>query len=497
MTEPLSGTRLAQPDWITESLALGLAEPGHEPLQRRLYRLLRGGIQLGRLPGGSALPASRALASALGIGRNTVLAAYDQLLAEGFLETRHGAGTFVAHHALGQIQLAARPATASSLSQRGLRLVEQSRGPIGESGAFVPCVPALDQFPREIWQGLLQRHQRQAPSHWFNYQDGGGLPALREALCDYLQLSRSVRCQPEQILIVNGTKQAFDLIANLLTDPGDTAWIEEPGYRGAQASVINAGLNVVPVPVDAEGMNPALAPPGPAPRLIYTTPSHQLPTGVTMSLARRLALLAQAEAQQSWIIEDDYDSEFRYSSQPVAALQGLAESERVLYLGTFSKVLYPGLRLGYLVLPPALVEPFRAAQARRYPEGHYPLQAALAEFIAAGHFARHIRRMRELYRTRQHCLRDSLEPALELGLQLSPGESGMHLVAWLPPDSDEQALVDIGERHGVLLRTLGRHYLGMERQRGLVLGYAGVPEAEIRHAGGLLAGWLKPLLKDQ
>ena len=490
--EPLAEQH-PQPDWIGEALAIELATPAVGTLQRRLYAALRRWVQQGRLPGGSRLPSSRWLARQLGLGRNTVLGAIDRLVAEGFLETRHGAGTFVAELAHFASLSEPSPTQPAALSSRGERTLASCRLPDSASGAFAPGVPALELFPRAAWRRLIQRHLREAPMEWLDYQAQGGVGELREAICHYVRLSRSVDCSPRQVLVVNGAQQAFESIARLLADSGDRAWMEEPGYVGAQAALAAAELDVAPVPVDAQGLDPERAPRDRAPRLIYVTPSHQYPCGVTLSLERRLELLALAERHAAWIIEDDYDSEFRYRAQPIASLQGLADSQRVLYVGTFSKSLYPGLRLGYLILPNSLVEPFRRLQARLYREGHYPIQAALAEFIATGHFARHVKRMREVYRHRQALLRETLAPAVARGLALSPGESGMHLLARLPPGSDEQALMSKGARHGITLRPLSRHYLGDPDTTGLVLGYAGATDAEIRRAGALLCEWLLPL----
>ncbi|WP_024301279.1 PLP-dependent aminotransferase family protein [Pseudogulbenkiania sp. MAI-1] len=479
-------------DWIVDALQQGLQRESSEALHRQLYHRLRDWIRQGRLRGGTTLPASRQLANALRLGRNTVLAAYDQLLAEGYLEARHGSGTYVSdvfepHRSP---QPAATP-TLPGLSRRGQLMSQHSKLPQGLYGAFAPGVPALDAFPQQQWQRLLARHNKQPGPEWLSYSQDGGLTALREVLCDYLCQSRSVQCRPEQILITQGAQQALELCARLLADPGDTVWLEEPGYAGAQAAMAAADLDIVPVPVDSEGLNPAAAPSSQTPKLIYITPSHQYPSGVVMSLARRLELLKLAETHQSWIIEDDYDSEFRYRSQPLASLQGLANGGTVIYLGTFSKVMYPGLRLGYLVLPEALIDPFRASYARLYREGHYPIQAALADFIAEGHFARHIRRMRELYQIRQTLLRETLLGRLGERIELSPGEAGMHLVATLPDTIDEQHLSAIAAREGLWLRPLGRHFWGPATRRGLVLGYAGVPEAELRRSALRLAELFK------
>ncbi|BAK75279.1 transcriptional regulator, GntR family with aminotransferase domain [Pseudogulbenkiania sp. NH8B] len=485
-------------DWIVDALQQVLQREGSAALHRQLYHQLRDWIRQGRLSGGSTLPASRQLARELQLGRNTVLAAYDQLQAEGYLESRHGSGTYVSDVFTGRDSPSpAAEARLPGLSQRGEQLSRHSNLPQGVLGAFAPGVPALDAFPQQQWQRLLSRHNKQPCLDWLGYCHDGGLPALREVLCDYLRQSRSVLCRPEQIVITQGAQQALELCARLLADPGDTVWLEEPGYAGAQAAMTAAGLDIVPVPVDAEGLNPALAPPARAPRLIYVTPSHQYPSGVVMTLGRRLELLKLAEAHRSWIVEDDYDSEFRYHSQPLASLQGLANGGAVIYLGTFSKVMYPGLRLGYLVLPEALIDPFRASYARLYREGHYAIQAALADFIAEGHFARHIRRMRELYQIRQTLLRETLHQSLGEQLPLSPGEAGMHLVASLPGTVNEQQLSAVAAREGLWLRPLARHFWGPATRRGLVLGYAGVPEAELCRAARRMAELFEQEMQHQ
>jgi len=497
--EPLSSQ--AALDWVIDALAMELAEAASGPLSRRLYLGLRERIQAGRLAPGSLLPSSRRLARELCLGRNTVLAALEQLVAEGFLETRPGAGTFIADlprlagsspaSGLASAPACAAPgtATAVALSSRGTRLLGYSPGSNVRPGVFTPGLPALDRFPQALWQRLIRRHLHRAPTDWLGYQAQGGVPALREALCDYLRLSRSVRCRPEQILIVQGAQQGFELIARLLTDPGDRVWVEEPGYGGAKACFEAAGLELSPVPVDDEGLRVAAG--LPAPRLIQVTPSHQYPSEVTMTLGRRLALLEAAERHGAWIVEDDYDSEFRYGQRPIAALQGLDNGGRVLYVGTFSKVLYPGLRLGYVVLPELLVDPCRRANARLHREGQYVVQSALAEFIAAGHFSRHVRRMRDCYRDRQARLREALAPAVSGGLELSEGQAGMHLVAWLDDHATEAALVARGVDQGIGLSPLSTYYLTPPGRPGLVLGYAGASEAEIARAGGWLCReWL-------
>ncbi|WP_111413147.1 PLP-dependent aminotransferase family protein [Billgrantia lactosivorans] len=491
---PRARTRLERADWLADALGLALGEPSSQPLSSRLYHTLREWIQAGRLTSGQRLPSTRQLARELGLGRNTLLAAFDQLLAEGFLATRHGAGTFVADLPFHHVQAPATDGVAPAsppragppwLSSRGTALLAFCHSREGRYSAFVPGVPALDRFPHAEWQRLLRHHQRRMPLDWLDYQAQGGVPALREALADYLSLARSVRCRPEQILIVQGAQQGFELIVRLLSDSGDGVWLEEPGYHGAQACFMAAGLAMTPVPVDGEGMCiDGMSGPR-QPRLIYVTPSHQYPSGATMSLARRLALLEVAERHGAWIVEDDYDSEFRYAERPIAALQGLVNDSRVIYVGTFSKVMYPGLRLGYLVLPEALVGPFRRANARLHREGQYAVQAAVAEFIARGHFSRHVRRMRDCYRRRQALLRKALAPAR--GLRLSDGQAGMHLVAWLDEPEHERILVENAAAQGILLSPLSSYYLNAPGRPGLVLGYAGTVEAEIERAGHWLA----------
>jgi len=325
------------------------------------------------------------------------------------------------------------------------------------------------------------------PAHPLDYLDPAGYRPLREAIAAYLGMARGVHCTAEQVIVVSGSQQGIGLSAQVLLDPGDAVWVEEPGYFGAKGALLGAGARLVPVPVDPEGMDLVAGKARcPTARLACVTPSHQFPLGMTMSLPRRLALLAWARETGAWILEDDYDSEYRYVGKPLTALQGLDRAGRVIYVGTFSKVLFPALRLGYVVVPRDLVEAFLAT--RLFLDMHPPWleQVVLAEFMAAGHFARHIRRMRTLYAERQAAL---VEAARQLSgaLDVRPAGAGMHLLGWLPAGSDDQAIAQLAARHQVSTRPLSRFFLEPLAQRALLLGYAAVPIPAIQEGVRRLA----------
>ena len=469
-------------DWLRPRLA----ERTELPLQQSLYQALRDGIVAGQLRSGDRLPSTRALAQGLGLARNTALAAIERLQTEGYTQSRRGAGTFVAAN-LPERFLQSSPTRGYTHAAAPPRLSLRSRSWLGtdepprrrSAGAFVPGMPDLRGFPFRDWWRLLAKHQRQAPWQRFDYGRDGGLPELKAAIAAHLRLARSVRCAPEQVLITAGTQQSLDLCCRLLADPGDRFAIEEPGYLGARAAAQANGLRLQPVPVDGEGLRTARLPRQP-PRLIYVTPSHQYPLGAVMSLPRRQALLAYAQTQRCFVLEDDYDAEFRFAGPPLAALQGLDREGRVLYLGTFSKVIFPALQLAYLVLPEALVEPFQRSQERLHGMGNATTQAALAEFLSSGRFASHIRRMRLQYGERNALLQDLLKDALPPGWELRGGESGQHCALLAPPGIDDLALAAQGETLGLTLRAISPCCLGRERHSGFLLGYAAADERELR-----------------
>jgi GntR family transcriptional regulator/MocR family aminotransferase len=461
-----------------------------EPLYRQIYRALREAMLGGRLLPGVRLPSTRTLATELGVSRNTVLAAYDQLLAEGYLDGRVGSGTVVAESGvarLASVSATRRPSPASATRTPSRRGTSVASLPTklslvgGGSRAFSPGVPALDEFPLQLWRRLVSRRWSQAESKALDYGDQLGYRPLREAIAAYLGAARGVRCDADQLLIVAGSQQALDLTARVLLDPGDTAWIEDPGYFGARGALVAAGARVVGVPLDAEGLSvDAGIARAPNARLVYVSPSHQFPAGMTMSLARRLTLLDWARRSGAWILEDDYDSEFRYASRPLSALQGIDVDGVVIYTGTFSKVLFPALRLGYLVAPPALVDAFVAA--RLFSDTHAPIgdQAVLAEFLTEGHFERHVRRMRSLYHERQQLLIDSATQELTPALTIGASEAGMHVVGWLAPGMDDRRASRQAARHGVDAIAISAFALEPPARGGLVLGYSHVAPSEIR-----------------
>lgn len=479
-----------RPSVVSDLLQLRLGEASDAPMNRRLYIGLREAILDGTLPADTRLPASRDLAAELGIARNTVVHVYSQLQAEGYTRSRQGSGTFVAdtlpetflasgRRARRASEAAARPA----LSERGARIVDGASASPFQWGAFMPGVPDVTEFPHQKFGRIFSTLWRRPDAGLLTYSYGGGLPALREALAQHLALTRSIDCEPEQILVTEGSHQAIDLATRILGGAGDTAWIENPGYWGARSVLTANGIRIVPQPVDEEGMRLPAEPVAAPPRFIFVTPSHQYPLGAVMSLARRRQLLALARRWGSWIIEDDYDSEFRFSGRPIPCLQGLEPDTPVIYVGTLSKTMYPGLRLGYLVLPKALAQSFQVAHAELYREGHLMTHAAVAAFIAEGHYAAHVRRMRILYGRRRAMLVDLIERRLGPGwLHRDSSEAGLHLVLDLPDDISDEAAVRAAHRRGVLTRPLSRYYdaAGAEAPRqGLLLGYACVPEAEI------------------
>ncbi len=481
------------PPWISLDASSGT------PYYRQLYDGVRRAILSGILPAGTRLPSTRTLAAELRVSRTTMVTAFEQLLAEGYLEGKIGSGTFVAKSlpddllsVRERVEREPRPARSGRrLSGRGALLAATPATAVRDLGtprAFRPGVPALDEFPDAVWRRISGKVWRRPSGGLLGYGDPAGYRPLREAIAGHLGAARGVRCAPEQVIVVSGSQQALDLAARVLLDPGDAVWVEDPGYMGARGALSGAGARLVPVPVDGEGLEVAKGIESePGARLACVTPSHQYPLGVTMSLGRRLELLGWAGRSGAWVIEDDYDSEYRYTGRPLEALQGLDTGERVLYVGTFSKVLFPALRLGYLVVPPDLVDAFAAA--RELTDRHPPTvdQAILADFIAEGHFLRHVRRMRALYAQRQAALVEEAARGLQGLLDVGPAAAGMHLVGWLPEGVDDREASRRAVNRGVEAPPVSL-YGGTPRGRGaLMLGYAAVGEREIGNAVRRLA----------
>lgn len=467
------------------------------PMHRQIYEKMRQAILSGELPAKSRVPASRTLAVQLGVSRMTVVNAYEQLFAEGYLEGKIGAGTFVAEDLPEELLQAPKIRTVKAaafsrqlnLSGQG-RQMERGLGDLvreHSANKFVPFqngLTAIDSFPFDTWARIASRWYRHTSPTTLIKGDLAGFYPLREAIAAHLKSSRGVNCKPEQVIITAGAQQSLSLISAVFLEPNDEVWIEDPGYTSARSLFALSRTKLIPVPVDEDGLSiKAAFGQSKNPKLIYVTPSHQYPLGVTMSVTRRLSLIETARATGAWIIEDDYDSEYRYSGHPLASLQGLDQNGRVLYVGTFSKTIFPSLKLGCMVVPPDLVDVFTAA--RMLSGAHSPLieQAILSEFIAEGHFARHVRRMRTLYEERQKILIDEVKRNLEGLLEMKADDAGMHLVGWLPDNFDDREASQKAVAENISLMPISDHCINEYPRKGLVFGYAAFNEKQIQ--GGI------------
>jgi GntR family transcriptional regulator/MocR family aminotransferase len=474
---------------------IALDPDGDVPMYQQLSDWFRRAIVDGQLQPGQRVPSTRNLAGELKVSRLPVLSAYEQLHAEGYLETFVGAGTCVAAaipqeslkpprpKARRQPPQAPSPAGARRIARRvaGMRGPEQTW--LDSQGAFRVGLPALDHFPIGVWSKLIARHARHPSVNDLAYGDAMGYAPLREAIAAYLSTVRAVHCDASQVLITTGSQQGLQVCSHVLLDPRDAVWMEEPGYPGAHQAMCSVDAQLVPVPVDLEGMDVAEGiRRAPGARVIYITPSHQFPLGVTLSAARRMQLLHWAARHDAWIIEDDYDSEYRLGGRPIASLQGLDVDARVIYVGTFSKVMFPSLRLGYMVVPKDLVSAFAAARDAIDTCSSTLHQQVMHDFIREGHFARHIRRTRMLYATRRAALLDAIHTYLPGRLEVIGAEAGMQLVALLPPGVDDVALSRKAATVGVSVRPLSPCYLSPPGRSGLILGYGGADERAI-HSG--------------
>jgi GntR family transcriptional regulator/MocR family aminotransferase len=461
-----------------------------KPLHKQIYDSYRASVVAGSLRPGERVPSTRALASELGVSRLPVLNAYAQLLAEGYFESRVGAGTVICTSIpdkFSQSTSAQRPVARSG--PRPVARRTQILPPLKSSpwlqgwGAFGVGRVAYDEFPLQVWSNLVARHGRNMRAASFHYSDPMGSMALRETIASYLRTARSVRCEAKQVMIVGGSQQAIEISARVLLDPGNSVWVEEPGYSLARDAFALAGCTLVPVPVDKEGLDVAAGiRQCPTARAVLVTPSHQFPLGVTMSAQRRLQLLRWAHDAGSWIIEDDYDSEYRYDSSPIASLQGLDENARVIYIGTFSKVVFPSLRLGYIVIPSDLVDRF-VVMRRTTDLGCATLyQDVLTDFIGEGHFARHIRRMRVLYRERRTALVESLSKELGSMVEVLGADAGMHLTVTLSNGGNDREIAERAARQGLWAWPLSASYLGNTARPGFILGFGSAAAADIPSA---------------
>jgi GntR family transcriptional regulator/MocR family aminotransferase len=457
------------------------------PLFRQLYLQTRAAILSRALRPGSKLPSTRELAAQLKISRTAAVSAYEQLLAEGYTMGRKGAGTYI----------------SSDLPQpfirsRGKRIEPASPRPLLGS-SFVDVTMQNDDRPfnlgrtlvdartAELWRKMSARTFRRLDVSHLGYGDPRGMIELRTVICDYLQAARAVKCDPDQIVVTAGTQQATDIVIRVLRGP-QKVWVEDPGYPLTRLSLQAAGMKLCPIPVDAQGIDVKaglrLAPDA---RAVFITPSHQFPNGVALSMARRLELLAWARGAGAWIIEDDYASEFRYGGRPLASLQGLDDGERVIYIGTLNKALFPGLRLGYAVVPRPL---FREFVTNRYLMDRQPstlCQAVVTEFMQEGHFAGHIRRMRVLYREQRDALVSALVRRLGDRLTVEAPDQGMHLVAYTRKGFSDAAIQRSAREAGVIVHATSRMYVKAPPRSGLMLGFCGYPRRTIETAVARLA----------
>lgn len=469
-----------------------------QDLWRWIYESLRTAIAERRLRPGTKLPSTRNLALQYEISRGTVTAAFDQLLAEGYTRSEVGSGTYVAAGIPDRARQARAPRAAPQAFQSRARLSARatdatsgpyaSRAPRSSGVAFRAFEPAIDLFPSELWARTAARVLRNAPRALYGQGDSAGYGPLRRAIADYVGSARGVRCAPEHVVVTFGAQQAFDLVGRLLLDMDDEVWMEDPGYPGVRLAWRAHGVRTVPVPVDEDGLIVAEAKRlAPHAKLAYVTPANQFPLGVTMSAERRIELLDWAANAGAWIVEDDYDAEYRYSGHPVASLQGVDRSGSIVYVGTFTKMLFNALRLGFLVLPERLVEPF--ARARSLVDRHPPTldQAILTEFVAEGHFGRHVRRMRQIYAERLEILKQATERELGGLLTLEPTHSGMRTIGWLEAHRSDQRVAEHARRLGLEVAALSSFVTRHAQKAGLMLGFAGVNPKELRRGVEVLA----------
>jgi GntR family transcriptional regulator/MocR family aminotransferase len=464
------------------------------PLFRQVYAAISSSIIEGRLRAGSKLPASRELAEQLGLSRTVVVSAYEQLLAEGYATGRIGSGTYVAQDLPERPGGRAKAAKTTRAARYGApRLAGKVDVTVqNDDRPFNLGRTLIDQRTADQWRRLTARTLRAMPKSHLGYGDPRGSAELRSAIAAYLAGARGVRCDAEQIIVTSGTQHALDLVVRVLLPAGSEAWVEDPGYPLTREVLAAGGVVTRPVRVDAQGIDVAAGIAAtPRARAAFITPSHQFPTGVVLSMARRLELIAWASASDAWIIEDDYASEFRYGGRPLAALQGLDAAQRTLYVGTLNKALFPGLRAGYLVVPERLLAGFVTT---RYLMDRQPptlQQDVLAEFIAEGHLASHIRRMRTLYRDQRDRLVATLRRRAGDRLNVEPPDQGMHLVAYLRQGPLDTAVERSALEDGVVVRALSRLYVRARPRQGLLLGFSGYPTAAIAGAAGRLAAVLQ------
>jgi GntR family transcriptional regulator/MocR family aminotransferase len=455
------------------------------PLFRQLYLQLRSAILSRRLRPGTKLPSTRELASQLGVSRSAAVAAYEQLFAEGYTSSRHGSGTYISSDL-------PEPIDGNPLRRKKPAGSTPNAAQTQSIGDFVDVTVQSDERPFnlgrtlvdvrtvELWRKLNARAIRSLSANHLGYSDPRGTIELRKTICDYLQAARAVRCDPEQIVVTTGTQHAVDIVIRVLPGLEKEVWVEDPGYPLTRQALIAAGAKVRPIPVDGHGIDVGAGiRSAPNARAVFVTPSHQFPTGVVLSMARRLELLAWAREKGAWIVEDDYASEFRYGGRPLASLQGLDEGERVIYIGTLNKALFPGLRMGYAVVPRALLRAFVAARylMDRQPSTLY--QAVVATFMEEGHFAAHIRRMRLLYREQRDVLVAALKSRLGADVTVDAPDQGMHLVAYMRRGLSDIAIERSGRQHGVIVRAMSRLHVEVAPRSALVLGFSGYPRQTI------------------
>jgi GntR family transcriptional regulator/MocR family aminotransferase len=482
-------------------LVLGIDPSSGAALHRQVYEALRTAILNGSLRAGARLPATRALAGQLSLSRSTVADAYDQLQAEGYIEGRHGSGTYVApnlpeevfHQAAQPVPPPDRLEHTLRLSSWGNRVVRADRSVSAEarevkeySYDFRPHRVAQDMFPWDAWRASVDRALAGNRDALF-YAPAAGHPALRETIAEHVAKHRAVDCTPDRVVIVNGTQQGLNLLAELLLEAGEHVAVEDPGYPAARLALEARGLNVSRIAVDREGMDvQEFSERGPF-RLVHVTPSHQDPTGATLSLARRLALLDEADRTDCVIVEDDYDSEFRYEGRPVESLQGLDRGDRVVYAGTFSKSVLAGLRIGFVILPRRLVHQFVVAK-QAWDSGAPMLeQVALVEFMRSGAFERHIRRMRRLYHARRDALVDTLADVFGDRIQVGERHGGLNILVSLDSVHPPHVLARRGQAAGIGLRPVSSYYAHPPAQATFLMGFAALPESTIKDGVRLLA----------